>query len=400
MVTILGSTQAYSEKFVKLVVLDANAYWTEQLFRQCGRFAEVLLLKPRDFRAHRSLTGSWRSDTRPRPVANQVREQRLAMPPGWMVELWGWSQHRLARAIRQFSGGRPLILVITYPQYRSLFRIVAPACGVYYNMDDYRDNWPRHYHRVPQWEAKTVHAAHLTICIAAHRAQVLGDQHPTKRDQIHHLPIGCTPEFMADAALRAPCSTPRELGSPPRPVAGYIGALNYRFDFAFLANVAERLPDVDFVLGGRVEPNGDAAWRQGLTNARHQPNIRFLGWVEHAKLAEHLARFDVLLMPYAHCNFNTNACPAKLWDYLGTAKPIVANDANPETLLWREVVYVGATPAAFAEAIRAALSEPGTALRERRLQIAREHTWEKLGQRLESILTAACNRRGSVSVRG
>jgi glycosyltransferase involved in cell wall biosynthesis len=387
---------------MKLAVVDANAYWTEQLFRQCARFAEVLLLQPRDFRAHRSQAGTVRSDPAPRRIADRVWEQRLSLPPGWMVELWRWSQWRLARAVREFAAGEPLTLVLTFPQYRSLFTAVKPARSVYYNFDDYRDNWPRHRARVPHWEAQLVESADLTLCIAAHRVNVLREQHPARRGCIHHLPIGCTPQFMAQsgvgsqepevrsresavAASEAGSQKP-EAGGGRAPRAGYIGALNYRFDFALLADVAARLPGVMFELGGRVQEDGDAAWRAGLERTRQLPNVKFLGWVEHSKLGEHLAGFDVLLMPYSHCHFNTNACPAKLWDYLGTGKPIVANDANPETLMWREVIYVGETPGTFARAIGEALAEQGSELRERRLAIAREHTWEKLGERLERIL--------------
>jgi glycosyltransferase involved in cell wall biosynthesis len=370
---------------MKLAVVDANAFWTEQLFRQCARFADVLLLKPRDFRAHRAQTGTLRGDRAPRPVADRVWEQRLSLPPGWMFGWWPWSERRLARALREFAAGEPLTLVLTFPQYRGLLSAVKPARSVYYNFDDYRDNWPRHRARVPQWEAQLVESADLTICIAAHRVNVLREQHPAKRARIHHLPIGCTPEFMARES-----SPPHT--SPLKPytssTAGYIGALNYRFDFALLADVAARLLDVTFALGGRVQEDGDAAWRAGLARARQLPNVKFLGWIEHAKLGEHLAGFDVLLMPYAHCHFNTNACPAKLWDYLGTGKPIVANDANPETLQWSEVVRVGANAEVFALGVRAALAEQGSALREQRLAIAREHTWAKLGERLERLLSA------------
>lgn len=382
----------------KLAVVDANGYWTEQLFRQCARFAEVLLLKPRDFRAHRAQAGTIRSDHAPRRVADRVWEQRLSLPPGWMFALWPWSQRRIARALREFAKSDPLTLVLTFPQYRSLFTAVKPARSVYYCYDDYRDNWPRHRTRVPQWEAQLVEAADLTVCVAAHRMNLLREQHPAKRDCIHHIPNGCTPEFMASSEARGQKTddgierSPSSVLRPPSarsPRAGYIGALNYRFDFALLADVAARLPDVTFALGGRVQEDGDAAWRAGLARARQLPNVKFLGWVEHATLGEHLAGFDVLLMPYAHCNFNTNACPMKLWDYLGTGKPIVANDANPETLQWSEVVRVGASAEAFALAVRAALAEQGGALRERRLEIAREHTWGKLSGRLERILLAA-----------
>ncbi len=37
----------------KLVVLDANFYWTAQLFSACAEFADVLLLRSIDFRAFR-----------------------------------------------------------------------------------------------------------------------------------------------------------------------------------------------------------------------------------------------------------------------------------------------------------------------------------------------------------
>lgn len=380
---------------MKLTVIDANAFWTEQLFRQCGRFAEVLLLKPRELRAHRQIYGRWRGDVTPRLVGERVWEQTVSLPPGWMVEMWPWSQRRLSRVIHDFAGSDALTLVITYPQYRGLFSAVKPARTVYYNLDDYRDNWPRHRARVPHWEAETVEAADLTICIAAHRVRVLSEQQPAKSTRIHHLPLGCTPEFMAvpddrrqtieGGSSHVPSS---DLSPARRPTAGYIGALNYRFDFGFLADVAARLPDVTFVLGGRVQEDGDAAWRAGLARARGQRNVKFLGWVDHAKLAEHLAGFDVLLMPYAHCNFNTNACPAKLWDYLGLGKPIVANDANPETLIWSQVVRVGATAEVFAAQVCDAFAEQGNALRERRLAIAHEHTWEKLAGRLERILTS------------
>lgn len=370
---------------MRLAIVDANAFWTEQLFRQCGRFADVLLLKPRDFRAHRAHSGTIRSDRAPRSVADRVWEQRLSLPPGWMVELWPWSESRLLRALRAFAGDAPLTLVTTYPQYRSLIATLKPALSIYYNLDDYRDNWPRHRARVPGWEGELVEQADLTVCIADHRVKLLRKKHPAKAGCIHHLPLGCTPEFLARRIRTETAAR----GFPPPLCAGYVGALNFRFDFAFVADVAERSPDVTFLLGGSVQEDGDPAWYAGLERARQQRNVKFIGWVDHKKLGERLAEFDVLLMPYTHCNFNTNACPAKLWDYLGAGKPIVANDANPETLLWREVVRIGPTPEAFAAALREAGAEQDGAMRQRRLEIAHAHTWEQLSHRLETILSAA-----------
>jgi glycosyltransferase involved in cell wall biosynthesis len=383
----------------RIVVLDANAYWTEQLFRQCARFADVLLLKPHDFRAHWKHCDTVRSDSVPRVVGEGVWEQRFSMPPGWMIELWPWSQRRLERAIRAFAGNAPLTLVITYPQYRRLIPALQPALSMYYNLDDYSDNWPGRATQVPIWERELVELADKTVCIANHRASILRAEHPTRAGRIHHIPIGCTPEFMADSAqIAEPAETLRSrnieahaplLRSLPHPTAGYIGALNWRFDYVLLADVAQQLPNVTFALGGKppAETDGDVAWREGLRRARSLPNVHFLGWIDHATLGEFLNGFDALFMSYSRCNFNTNACPAKLWDYFGTGLPMVANDGNPETLLWREVVHIGETAAAFAEKLHRVLHGEPAGLRQRRLAIAQEHTWERLSYRMEEVFT-------------
>lgn len=372
----------------KLCVLDANAYWAEQLFRACSRFSEVLLLKPRDLRSHFRLTGRFGGDASPRSLAPGIWEQRIPMIPGWMAGCWPWAERRLARTIRTFAAGTPVVLVLTYPQYRSLLSAVQPALGIYYNMDDYRDNWPRYSARMDDWESQIVEAADLTICIADFGTKLLCNRHPDKADRIYHLPLGCSPEFMAARDQQPHGKIPPVLASFPRPLAGYIGGLNYRFDFAFLAQVAELLPHTTFVLGGSVKEDGDAVWRAGLQHARKMSNIRFIGWVNHANLGQQLNAFDVLLMPYTDCNFNRNACPAKLWDYLGTGLPIVANTANPETLLWRNVVRIGASPSEFVTQVNDALTDDTASHREHRLAIARQHTWEALSRRLEEILVA------------
>jgi glycosyltransferase involved in cell wall biosynthesis len=382
----------------RIVVLDANAYWTEQLFRECMRFADVLLLKPHDFRAHWKHYGTIRSDSAPRVIAKPVWEQRLSMPPGWMIELWPWTQRRLGRVIRAFTGNEPFTLVLTYPQYRRLIPALQPALSVYYNLDDYRDNWPGREHAVSSWERELVKLADNVVCISNHRASALRQQHPAKAGHIHHIPIGCTPEFLAGSAeiakllekpkIRNTETQPPELRSLQAPVAGYIGALNWRFDYVLLADVAQQLPDVTFALGGKIpgKSDGNSAWREGLERARNLSNVHFLGWIDHARLGEFLNSFDLLFMMYSRCNFNTNACPAKLWDSLGTGKPIVANDANPETLLWREVIHIGETAAAFAEKLRLVLRGEPAGLRQHRLAIAQEHTWERLSHRMEEVL--------------
>jgi glycosyltransferase involved in cell wall biosynthesis len=158
--------------------------------------------------------------------------------------------------------------------------------------------------------------------------------------------------------------------------------------------VAKRRRDVTFVLGGR-EPNAasdsSASWWPDYQRLREQPNVHFIGWVPHEALGAHLASFNVLIMPYAACRFNTNACPAKLWDYMGTSRPIVANDVVPEVNLWDDVIHITETPDDFASALDEAVDE-GPELPARRLKIARNHTYSALGRRAADLLASTLGR--------
>jgi glycosyltransferase involved in cell wall biosynthesis len=373
-----------------VAVVDANAFWTEQLFREYGRFADVLLVKPREFRAHRRSSGRWRSDPRARRLTPTVWEQRLSMAPTWLSLLWRSSARRISAAIRRFAQGRPVVLVVTFPQYRRLVRDVKPQTALYYNYDDYRDNWPRHRDAIPEWEAELVETADLIVCISDYRARHLREAHPLKAARIHHVPLGCTPAFMSEPGKASFSPVPPVLAGIPRPLAGHIGTLGARFDFALFAEAARRLPRVSFILGGAPPTGreGPPAWRVGLDAARRLPNVHFIGWVEHSRLGAYLRAFDILLMCYADCDFNRNASPAKLWDYMGTGRPIVANAANPETLLWSELVHIASAPEEYAAAIERALGPEPANVAARRLEAAREHTWDRLSGQIEALVSA------------
>jgi glycosyltransferase involved in cell wall biosynthesis len=376
----------YTSERCKLAVLDANFYWTEQLFSAYREYADILLLRPWDFRAFRRKYGCYFIDWQPQPVGDGVWEQRICCPPGWLFHYWPLTRRFLAYLIRRFQGDSRLIFAFNYPYYYSLARLLT-AFSIYYNIDDYRHYWPGREAKTEQVERQAVTQANLTVCVAQYRANHLRQQCPGGADRIIHLPHGCSPDFMVDEPLAQPRPLPTELQAYKRPLAGYIGALNYRFDYDFLAVVARQLPEVTFILGGRPpQPaDGSSAWWAGVEAARSLSNIRWIGRVPHQRLGEYLQSFNVLLMPYAHCDFNTNACPMKLWDYMGTSLPIVANEAVPEVTLWRHLVRIAETPDEFAAHIRLAVANPGWQAKER-LDIASTHTWRHQARKLNGIL--------------
>lgn len=374
-----------SERY-KLVVLDANFYWTEQLFSAYSDFADILLLRPLDFRAFRKQYGSYFIDFQPQPLSPGVWEQRICFPPGWLFHYWPLTQRLLVSLIKRFQGSSSLVFVFNYPYYYSLLEKLK-AYSIYYNIDDYRHYWPSRESQTPAVEKLAVARADLTLCVAHYRYEYLRKECPTKAHQIIHLPHGCSPEFMVDNPLCLSEPLLANFQGYSRPLAGYIGALTYRFDFNYLARVAEKLPDVTIILGGNIpqQTDGSAEWWQGVEAVRKLPNVHFIGRVPHKQLGQYLQSFDVLLMPYSLCNFNINACPTKLWDYMGTSLPIVANNVVPEVNLWRNVILVSENSDEFVKNIRFALTNRSWRSQER-WEIAQDNTWARQAQKLYCML--------------
>lgn len=387
----------------KLVVLDANFYWAEQLFSACAPYADVLLLRPVDFRSFKKRYGGYFIDTKPREVNNYVWEQRICCLPGWLFHYWPLTQIFLKNVIRRFQDNSPLIFAFSYPYYSSLVQALG-AYSIYYAIDDYQDYWPGRQAQTIEQERQAVSIASLTLCTAKYRFQHFKKLYPEHADQMAHIPHGCSPKFIADQVLTTPKSLPVALQrhgliQSRDQIAGYIGALNYRFDFQFLATVAEQMPDITFTLGGKppAEVDGSAEWWKGVERCKLLSNVMFIGFVPHEQIGTYLQSFDVLLMLYSDCNFNKNACPTKLWDYMGTSRPIVANSTVPEVQLWKDFFHVVETPKQYVMAIRKALAEPSWKSNER-LKIAKANTWREQAFKLHNIIqmTAARGNRASV----
>lgn len=370
----------------KLVVLDANFYWTEQLFSACSDFADVLLLRPVDFRAFKKRYGSYYVDLKPKLIREGVWEQRICCPPGWLFYYWNFSHRFFSYLIKQFQGESQLIFVFNFPYYQTLVKDLT-AYSIYYCTDNYLDYWANREEQTEKMEQLAIAQANMTLCIANYRQKSLKQKYSAKADQIIYLPLGCSSNFMVDQPLVKPNSLPENIKHYPRPLAGYIGALNYRFDFNYLAQVAEKMPDVNFILGGDLpQPNdGSEEWRLGVEKIKNLSNVHLIGRLPHDQLGEYLQSFDVLLMLYSNCEFNLNACPAKLWDYMGTSLPIVSNDVVPEVNSWSNLLLISDNPDHFTKNIRLALANSQWKSSER-LETAKAHTWKKQSKKFLQIL--------------
>lgn len=168
----------------------------------------------------------------------------------------------------------------------------------------------------------------------------------------------------------------------PRPRLGYAGgSVEEVLNTRLLRQLLERHPEWNFVsFQSRSE-------KYGLGPALDMPNAHVLPWQGPREIAECVASFDVGFMPYDCYNVVLlNGAPMKLWDYFAVGVPVVS---TPLIDIWEyeDLIYFGETTAELERATKAALAEPlDSPLREKRKQLAEEHSMEAFSRQLSEIL--------------
>lgn len=160
----------------------------------------------------------------------------------------------------------------------------------------------------------------------------------------------------------------------PRPRLCYLGPADpTRLNMAVVRELLQKHPEWNFVFfGANTFPE--------LANAYALP------WAKREELPAYLNACEVGFMPYNCVERQLHANPLKLWEYFALGKPVVA---SPMIHLWEyeDVIYRGHSTEQMEQAITRALAEPADSpKRQRRMDIAREHSIEKLAEVLRKAL--------------
>lgn len=182
--------------------------------------------------------------------------------------------------------------------------------------------------------------------------------------------------------------TPAALAGLPRPIIGYAGNLNDRIDWPLIAAVADRRPQWSIVLIGSAPAN------EAFAEVAARPNVHALGVVPYAAAREHIAAFDVAMIPHATTALSERMNPLKLYVYRGLGLPVVSTPTPNLDDLERDI-RIAATPDAFVAAVEEALDErrisgriyPDAAL-------TRSLSWESREAAIWAQIEVALDRRG------
>jgi glycosyltransferase involved in cell wall biosynthesis len=201
----------------------------------------------------------------------------------------------------------------------------------------------------------------------------------------HYLPNVADYEHF-HAALASETEVPADLAAIPGPRLGFVGAISgYKVDFPLVRQIAETHPDWSVVLIGEVgegDPWTDSSILHGL------PNLHLLGPRPYRELPSYLKGFDVALLPNQINEYTDSMFPMKFFEYLAAGRPVVS--VGLKALCdFSDVASIAGSPDEFIAALEKNLSGDVPPL-DRRLHVAREHTYEARTQRMLTLVDGAC----------
>lgn len=177
----------------------------------------------------------------------------------------------------------------------------------------------------------------------------------------------------------------------PKPVVGYFGTIERRFDFDLLKQVTAANPDKSFVFIGPVSPEMVPDWFY------HTPNIHLRGRMPYKDLPSILKGFDVAIIPFKCDEVSSTIFPLKLFEYLGSGKPVVITNFNPDLqeFTGNTVPFTNGA-AEFTNAINEALINDNDSKKQERIQVAANNTWEKRGNEIAELIATYLNKTNAV----
>jgi len=277
----------------------------------------------------------------------------------------------------EFSPGGRLIQIVSLPFWLGVARSLKEVygCPIVYDCHDHLSGFERLSREIIELEAELFRHCDLAVF----SSQRLLDSKTGKLPWLKEKSI-----LVRNAAV-APKAPPRKQeGSRTKKTVGYVGSLDHWFDIESVRQAALRRADWEFVLIGRVE-DPSVSQLAGLAN------VKFLGELPHAELEDHVAGFDVALIPFRLNELTLAANPIKLYEYFSYGVPVVSTNL-PEVSMFGDLVYIGNHPEEFAEKVEAAAYENDASRRQKRISIAQRETWTARAGQLQAAFAELISR--------
>ena len=170
-------------------------------------------------------------------------------------------------------------------------------------------------------------------------------------------------------------STPIDLKKVPKPIVGYIGGLNEKFDLELFSNIVKYNKNYSFVLIGAED--GDKFDEEKILN--QYKNVFILGKKHHSELPNYISKFDCGIIPYKINKFTDTVYPSKLNELLAMSKPIVSTNFYEISYFNKEnsnLIGVAKNLSQFNVLLKKYVKEKKTRVVSIRVKTAQSNSWK------------------------
>ncbi len=173
---------------------------------------------------------------------------------------------------------------------------------------------------------------------------------------------------------------PKEIVKLKKPVVGFFGLISEWVDVHLMADCAKKYPQFNFVFVGPSV----------IDISLFDPikNIYCTGEVSFNELPNYANSFDVGLIPFIVNDLTIAANPLKLLEYFACGIPVVSTNL-PEINKFNELVYVAENSVEFVEMIGTAASDNNALNNIKRLDKAKEFSWENIAESVSNNILAS-----------
>lgn len=181
---------------------------------------------------------------------------------------------------------------------------------------------------------------------------------------------------------------PDELKHIKAPIIGYVGGVHKWIDQNLIKEIAQKYPQYSFVFVGPIQTSVSL-----LLNFK---NVYFLGKKDHEKLPFFIKDFDACIIPYLITDYTRNVYPTKLNEYFALGKPVIST-ALPEVISFNkeygDMIYIAKDKENFIEGIDRIINENTQALEKKRIEVARQNSWENRIEDMSNLIENEIERK-------
>ncbi len=369
-----------------------------QIMSRLAARNKVLFVEPRPY-----LRGVWRDWREGRiswadfgtPLVTQVRGNLWVYhPPAYapisgrfpLNTLFRWLRETQMKNTMWRLGFRSPILWLYRPNMGDLVGRFGEKLVIYHIVDEYaayEAEFTTIYSEsrrasVERSEHALLQAADLVIVTSAS----LLERKRAYNANMHWVPNGVDYEAFASESLRN-AEPPADLAGLPKPIIGYIGAVNEKLDYDLLRRVAETCASGSLILVGPVDLRLDFTGLHKL----ELPNVHLLGAKPVSEVPRYVHACQVCLMPYKLNEWTAHINPLKLYEYLAAGKPVVSTAIPAVRGFSPGLIYIAENEQAFCQQVCEALAECDAALIRRRQEFASHNTWGDRVERISELIT-------------